>query len=55
VHGGELGVAAACLLAAMGHRPSESDIEESRAFAGALLLAEAIQDLRLIRKAHQQQ
>jgi hypothetical protein len=40
-----------CLLAALGHEPSESDNDEARAYAGALLLLEGLNELRNIRRS----
>jgi hypothetical protein len=41
---------AACLLAAIGTQDLETDAELARAHAGALLIAEAMHELTLIRK-----
>lgn len=41
---------ATCLLAAFGHE-HDDDAQDSRAFVGAMALAESIMDLRLIRQA----
>jgi hypothetical protein len=46
-----VGVAATCLLAAFGHRPDKSDEREAEAYAGILLLLDALIELRNIRKA----
>lgn len=43
------GVAAACLLAALDNEPTGTDAHTVRAYAGAVLLAEGLQDLRRIR------
>lgn len=47
----DAGIAAACLLAALGNEWQETDPEFIRAYTGALLLAEGLQDLRLMRIA----
>lgn len=41
---------APCLLAAFGQE-HDDDAQDSRAFVGAMMLAETMQDLRLIRQA----
>ena len=48
----DLGVAAACLLAALGREGNEdqTDNEFVRAYAGALLIAEGLVELTRIRK-----
>lgn len=45
------GVAATCLLAAFGDEGRETESETARALTGALLLAEGLHDLGLIRRA----
>lgn len=40
---------AQCLLAAMGHVP-DSDEDEAKAMVGAIVLAEGLHELRLIRR-----
>lgn len=45
------GTAAACLLTALGYEESEGDHEHARAYVGALMIIEFMQDLRIIRKA----
>lgn len=40
---------ATCLLAALGNDEHEDDTEHARAFTGAVFLAEALQDLHVIR------
>jgi hypothetical protein len=45
----DAGLASACLLAALGTQP-ESDNETARAYVGALIMVEAADDLRVIRK-----
>ena len=44
------GIAAACLLAALGNESQETDPEFIRAMVGALILDEAIRDIRVLRK-----
>lgn len=44
-------MAADCLLALRGRPEDVSDAEEARMGAGAILLAELIQDVKLIRKS----
>jgi hypothetical protein len=46
----DLGIAASCLLAALGTEPEEVDGSYVRAYVGAVWMAEAIRDLSLIRK-----
>ena len=46
----DLGRAADLILAVLGRTEIEDDSEHARATAGALLLAEALQDLRLMRQ-----
>jgi hypothetical protein len=47
----DLGVAARCILAAFGTEDIENDKHDARKFVGALLLAEVVTDLRIIRRA----
>lgn len=47
----DTGIAAACLLAALGTEPREIDGKYVRAYAGAVLMAEAIRDLSVLRKS----
>lgn len=47
---GDLGVAAACLLAAFGAEDFESDAAEARAYVGAILVAEAVHELKNVRR-----
>jgi hypothetical protein len=47
---GDLGVAATCLFAAFGGEDRESDQEQARAMAGALILVEGLRELERIRK-----
>lgn len=46
----DLGIRASCLLAALGYAESDDDVEEAKAFTGALYLAEGLHDLSLIRQ-----
>lgn len=46
----DIGQAATCLLAALGTENHETDPEYVRAQLGALLLAEGLHDLRLLRE-----
>jgi hypothetical protein len=46
---GDHGVAAMCLLAALGRAEPENTDQAARQYTGAVLMAEAIADLRLIR------
>jgi hypothetical protein len=39
------------LLTALGYEESEGDHEHARAYVGALMIIEFMQDLRIIRKA----
>ncbi len=48
----DLGVGAACILSAFGGPDAEGEHEEARRYVGALLIAEILHELRLIRKAH---
>jgi hypothetical protein len=41
-----------CHRAALGHDDPDDDLHEARARAGALLLAELLQDIRLLRSAY---
>jgi hypothetical protein len=51
---GDHGVAATCLLAALGNEHQETDPETARALTGAVMLAEAMHDLKLLRTMVQQ-
>lgn len=44
------GIAASCLLSALGTDEKETEAETIRAHVGGLLLAEALRDIRMIRK-----
>lgn len=45
-----MGVAAECVLTALGREVYESESEEVRAYVGAMLLVEAVGELRNIRR-----
>jgi hypothetical protein len=47
----EDGLAAQCLLAALGTRVSGEGLETARAYVGALYLLEAMAELKALRKA----
>lgn len=46
----DLGVSAACLLAALGTEQQETDSELARAYVGAVLIAEGLHDIRAQRQ-----
>lgn len=46
----EPGQAAACLLAALGRDEIENENEETRAYVGALLLLDGLDELKTLRK-----
>jgi hypothetical protein len=48
---GDLGVAAACILAALDKNEQETDEGLARAYAGASMFADGLHELRLIRMA----
>ncbi len=50
---GDAHAAAECLLSVTSEEGEDSNESQARRLAGAVLLAEAIRDLSVIRKAHQ--
>jgi hypothetical protein len=47
----EDGIAATCVLAALGRETRSTDAEQVRAFVGALLIVDIVNELRALRKA----